>query len=90
MVRAALPRARAALHCYLIEVETIPVLQSGRPMKGTRPMTSSAHGQSPDPGSDSGFGGFDAQDMRMVHNAFGQGIRLIGEMAAAVAPGGER
>jgi hypothetical protein len=53
-------------------------------------MTSSAHGQSPDPGSDSGFGGFDAQDMRIVHHAVGREIRLIGEMTAAIAPGGER
>jgi hypothetical protein len=82
--------ARAALHCFLIEVETIPVLQSGRPTKGTRPMTSSAHGQSPDPGSDSGFGGFDAQGMRIVHNAFGREIRLTGAMIAAIAPGEER
>jgi hypothetical protein len=53
-------------------------------------MTSSAHGQSPDPGSDSGFGGFDAQDMRIVHNAFCRRIRLLGQMTAAVAPGEER
>lgn len=50
-------------------------------------MTSSAHGQSPAPGSDSGFGGFDAQDMRIVHRAFRREIRLLGEMIAAVAPG---
>ncbi|WP_428951759.1 hemerythrin domain-containing protein [Streptomyces sp. cg35] len=50
-------------------------------------MTSSASGRSPAPGSDSGFGGFDAQEMAIVHRAFRRELRLLGEMIAAVAPG---
>ncbi|MFF0478785.1 hemerythrin domain-containing protein [Streptomyces sp. NPDC004284] len=50
-------------------------------------MTSPVHGQSPAPGSDSGFGGFDAQEMRIVHRAFRRELRLLGELVAAVAPG---
>ncbi|MET7654191.1 MULTISPECIES: hemerythrin domain-containing protein [unclassified Streptomyces] len=50
-------------------------------------MASSTSGQSPAPQSDSGFGGFDAQDMRIVHRVFRREIRLLGEMIAAVAPG---
>jgi hemerythrin-like domain-containing protein len=50
-------------------------------------MTSSTSGQSPAPGSDSEFGGFDAQEMAIVHRALRREIRLLGEMIAAVAPG---
>jgi hemerythrin-like domain-containing protein len=51
-------------------------------------MTSSAHGQSPASGNDdTRFGGFDTQEMRIVHRAFRREIRLLGEMIAAVAPG---
>ncbi|MGW5276736.1 hemerythrin domain-containing protein [Streptomyces sp. NPDC004044] len=50
-------------------------------------MTSSTSGQSPAPRSDSGFGGFDAQEMVIVHRAFRREIRLLGEMIAVVAPG---
>ena len=50
-------------------------------------MTSSTSGQSPDPGNDPGFGGFDAQEMVIVHRALRREIRLLGEMIAAVAPG---
>lgn len=50
-------------------------------------MTSSTSGQSPDPRSPSGFGGFDAQEMVIVHRALRREIRLLGEMIAAVAPG---
>ncbi|MFD3536161.1 hemerythrin domain-containing protein [Streptomyces sp. NPDC058664] len=50
-------------------------------------MTSSVHGRSPAPGSDFGFGGFDAQEMVIVHRAFRRELRLLGGMVAAVAPG---
>lgn len=50
-------------------------------------MTSSVHSQSPAPGSDSGYGGFDAQDMAIVHRAFRRELRLLGEMIAEVPPG---
>lgn len=53
-------------------------------------MASSAHGQSPAPASDSGFGRFDAQEMAIVHRAFRRELRLLGEMIAAVAPGDVR
>ncbi|MEU5217464.1 hemerythrin domain-containing protein [Streptomyces sp. NPDC020807] len=50
-------------------------------------MASSTHGPSPATGTDSGYGGFDAGEMRIVHRAFRRELRLIGEMIAAVAPG---
>lgn len=50
-------------------------------------MTASAHGQSPAARSDSEFGGFDAQEMAIVHRAFRREIPLLGKMIAAVAPG---
>lgn len=50
-------------------------------------MSSSTPGPSPDPGTESGFGGFDAQEMVIVHRALRREIRLLGEMIAAVAPG---
>ncbi|MFF0428469.1 hemerythrin domain-containing protein [Streptomyces sp. NPDC004520] len=50
-------------------------------------MTPSAHGQSPATGSDFGYGGFDAQEMVIVHRAFRRELRLLGELIAVVAPG---
>ncbi|MFJ8827568.1 hemerythrin domain-containing protein [Streptomyces sp. NPDC102467] len=50
-------------------------------------MTSSTHGPSPAPGSDSGYGGFNAQEMAIVHRAFRRELRLLGEMIAVVPPG---
>lgn len=50
-------------------------------------MTASAHDPSPAARSDSESGGFDAQEMAIVHRAFRREIRLLGEMIAAVAPG---
>lgn len=50
-------------------------------------MTASTSGQSPAPRNDSGFGGFDAQEMIIVHRVFRREIPLLGEMIAAVAPG---
>ncbi|MGW2825807.1 hemerythrin domain-containing protein [Streptomyces sp. NPDC001443] len=49
-------------------------------------MTTSTSGQPP-ARSDSGFGGFDAHDMAIIHRAFRREMRLLGEMIAAVAPG---
>ncbi|MGW2476180.1 hemerythrin domain-containing protein [Streptomyces sp. NPDC001665] len=50
-------------------------------------MTSSTSGRTPAPRSDSEFGGFDAQEMAIVHRAFRREMRLIGELIAMVAPG---
>jgi len=50
-------------------------------------MTSSTSGRSPAPRTDSGFGGFDAQEMAIVHRAFRRELRLLGEMITAVPPG---
>lgn len=50
-------------------------------------MTSSTSGTSPTPASGTEFGGFDAQEMVIVHRAFRRELRLIGELIAAVGPG---
>ena len=66
---------------------TIPVHESGSPHERNAPMTSSTSGRSPAPRTDSGFGGFDAQEMAIVHRALRRELRLLGEMITAVPPG---
>jgi hemerythrin-like domain-containing protein len=50
-------------------------------------MTSPASDQSSAPHGDPAFGGFDAQEMVVVHRALRREIRLLEELIAAVAPG---